>query len=93
MVQRSSLARDRKLRQFGENVRNWRTIQGISASELARRAHVTRATLSSIEKGLGAAKFDSVFAVVNALGFVDALVASTDPFSSEAGQAITLSRG
>ncbi|GAA1320561.1 helix-turn-helix domain-containing protein [Leucobacter albus] len=88
MVTRSSLSRDRQLAQFGEHIRAWRQLQGLSASELARRANVTRATLRSVEDGVGSPRFDSVMAVVAALGFAEHLVASADPLGTDAGRAL-----
>lgn len=90
MVQRSSPARARALVRLGENVRAWRKLQGMSASELARRAHVTRATLSAIEEGVGSPRLDSLFAVAGALGIADTLVQALDPLASDAGRALAL---
>lgn len=92
MVQRSSPARRRQVQSLGEHVRSWRTLQGISAAELARRAHVTRDTLRSIEEGSGAPRLDSVMAVVSALGFADHWVAAADPLRTESGRSLALDR-
>lgn len=88
MALRTSPARKRQLERLGENVRAWRRLQGLSASELARRAHVTRDTLRAIEEGTGSPRLDSVMAVISALGFVEHFVAGSDPLKTEAGRAL-----
>lgn len=92
MVQRSSPARSRSLEAFGRHIHDWRKLQGLSASELARRAHVSRDTLRAIEQGTGTTQFDSVLAVASALGIIDTLVAAADPLQSDAGRALALKR-
>lgn len=88
MVARSSVARRRQLAQLGQHIRTWRQLQGLSASELARRAHVTRATLSALEEGAGSPRLDSALAVIAALGFAEHFVAGADPLSTDAGRAL-----
>lgn len=90
MVSRSSPARQRQLERLGENVQAWRKLQGLSASELARRAHVTRDTLRAIESGAGSPRLESLLAVVSALGFVEHFVSAADPFTTESGKALAL---
>lgn len=86
MVQRSSQRRQRLQTELGENIRRWRRVNGMSASELAERAAVTRATLRRIENGSGAAQLDSFMAVLAALGIADSVVQAADPYRSEAGR-------
>lgn len=90
MVRRTSPARERRLELLGENIRAWRKLQGLSASELARRAHVTRDTLRAIEQGTGSPRLDSLMAVVSALGFADHFVLASDPFETSSGRALAL---
>jgi transcriptional regulator with XRE-family HTH domain len=90
MVQRSSVARRRSLETLGRHLHDWRKLQGLSASELARRAHVSRDTLRAIEHGSATTQLDSVLAVASALGVADTLVAAVDPLSTDAGRALAL---
>ncbi|MHA3683519.1 helix-turn-helix domain-containing protein [Leucobacter sp. HY1910] len=92
MVGRTSPARQRRLVTLGENVQAWRKLQGMSASELARRAHVTRETLRAIEQGTGSPKLDSLMSVITALGFADHFVSGADPFNTDSGRALALQR-
>ncbi|GAA4668275.1 helix-turn-helix transcriptional regulator [Frondihabitans cladoniiphilus] len=86
MVQRSSPRRKKQLVEFGENIRRWRAINGMSALELADRAAVSRQTLKLIETGEGG-RIDSLFAILGALGIADTAVAGIDPFRSDAARA------
>lgn len=60
----------------------------MSASTLAERSYVTRATLRGIEQGTGTASFHAVLAVLNTLGVADHVVTATDPMESLAGRAL-----
>lgn len=86
MVQRTSPRRRRQITDFGENIRRWRLINGLSASELAERAAVTRETLRAIEAGEGG-RIDSLFAILGALGIADAAVTGIDPYRNDAARA------
>ncbi|WP_430413601.1 helix-turn-helix domain-containing protein [Leucobacter manosquensis] len=92
VVQRSSPARERRLARLGENIRKWRQLQGMSASEMSRRAHITRDTLRKIENGTGSPRIDSLIAVITVLGFADHFIASADPFTTDAGRSLALDR-
>ena len=88
MVQRRSPKRERQLVEIGHNITRWRKLQGLSASALAEREYVTRATLRGIEQGTGTASFAAVLAVLGALGVADQFVAATDPLQSPIGRAL-----
>ena len=76
------------LKELGSNIARWRKLQGLSATVLAERAHVTRDTLRSIETGTGAPRMDSLLAVLTSLGMVNTVIASTDPWNSVAGRTL-----
>lgn len=86
MASRTSVRTARELRAFGANIQRWRKIHGLTAQLLADRAAITRATLRSIEHGDGTARLENVFAVVRVLGLSDALIAATDPMSTDLGR-------
>jgi transcriptional regulator with XRE-family HTH domain len=87
MVQRRSVKQERLLKEFGENIRRWRKVNGMSASELASRAFITRETLRSIEAGTGSPRADSLFAVLSTLGIADTVVRAVNPYNSDAARA------
>jgi transcriptional regulator with XRE-family HTH domain len=88
MAQRLSPARGRLLAELGANIERWRRLQGLSAVQLAERAHVTRDTLRALEQGAGSPRLDSVLAVLTSLGIAGTVVESTDPWNSAAGRAL-----
>ena len=87
MALRASPRRSQVLESLGANIRRWRRLNGMSATDLAERATVTRATLRSIESGTGTARLDSVMTVLIALGLAEAVTDATDPYRSAAGRA------
>jgi transcriptional regulator with XRE-family HTH domain len=86
-VLRASPRRERLQVELGRNIGRWRRVNQMSATELADRASVTRATLRGIEAGSGTARVDSLLAVLIALGIGDTIVEATDPYSSVTGRA------
>ena len=87
MVGRTSARQRRLLREFGVSVQRWRKLNGMTATDLAARAFVTRKTLRDIEQGAGSPRLDSVIAVLSALGIADTVVSSADPYTSETARA------
>ena len=80
----------RRLDTIGPSIRTWRRARGLSATEVAERAGVSRPTLRQIERAPSGVSFGNVFAVLSVLG-VDASVArAIDPMESEVGRALVL---
>lgn len=87
MVQRQSVRQNRLMKELGANIRRWRKVNGMSASDLAARAFVTRETLRGLEEGTTAARVDSLIAILAALGIADAVVEATNPYNNPAARA------
>ena len=87
MVQRTSVRQERLTKELGGNIRRWRKVNGMSASDLAARAFVTRETLKHLEDGTGAPRVESLIAVLTALGIVESMVDATNPYRSDAARA------
>jgi transcriptional regulator with XRE-family HTH domain len=83
MVQRRSVRQQRLLQEFGTHIRRWRKVNGMSASDVADRAFVTRETLRNIESGTGAPRMDSLFAILAVIGIADAVVDAANPYNSD----------
>ena len=64
---------DRQLAEFGEHLRGWRMVLGLTAQQVSERAGITRDTLRKIEAGNPSAGFGNVAQVLRALGAVDPL--------------------
>lgn len=78
----------RMIRRIGDNMRTWRVAQRLTATEVADRAGITRATLRTIESNPGSVSFHNIFAVLTVLGVDETVAAAFDPVNSERGQAV-----
>ena len=77
---------DRQVVSFGEHVRGWRMVLGLTAQQVAERADITRDTLRKIETGDPGVSFRSVAQVLRALGVLDQAVDAIDPLNSDIGR-------
>ncbi len=77
---------DRELATFGQQVRGWRNVLGLTAQQVAERAGITRDTLRKIETGSGKVAFENVAQVLRALGILDSVVTATDPLRTDVGR-------
>lgn len=77
---------DRQLAEFGEHVRGWRMVLGLTAQQVSERAGITRDTLRKIEAGDPSAGFGNVAQVLRALGVLDQVVEAVDPLKSDIGR-------
>ena len=77
---------NRQLTEFGEHVRGWRMVLGLTAQQVSERAGITRDTLRKIESGNPNVSFNSVTQVLRALGILDQLVDAADPLASDIGR-------
>ena len=55
---------DRQVTEFGEHVRGWRMVLGLTAQQVSERAGITRDTLRKIESGNPNVSFNSVTQVL-----------------------------
>lgn len=78
----------RMLTKIGTDIQTWRLAQGLTATSVADRAGITRATLRAIETDPTSVAFGNVLAVLAILGVDDAVAAAIDPSRSERGQVI-----
>lgn len=77
---------DRQLAEFGEHVRGWRMVLGLTAQQVSERAGITRDTLRKIEAGDPSVGFGNVAQVLRALGVLDQVVEAVDPLNSDIGR-------
>ncbi|WP_454117648.1 helix-turn-helix domain-containing protein [Microbacterium lacticum] len=77
---------DEQLTAFGEHVRGWRMVLGLTAQQVSERAGITRDTLRKIEAGDPGVGFGNVAQVLRALGVLDQAVSSIDPLESDIGR-------
>lgn len=77
---------DRQRAEFGEQLRRWRMVLGLTAQQVSERANISRVTLRKIESGDPGVSFGSVAQVLRALGLLDIVVDAVDPLSSDIGR-------
>ncbi|MFE3545285.1 helix-turn-helix domain-containing protein [Nocardia sp. NPDC059177] len=77
---------DRQAIEFGEHVRGWRMVLGLTAQQVAERAGITRDTLRKVETGDLTVSFGNVAQVLRALGVLDTAIESIDPLNSDIGR-------
>lgn len=77
----------RQAREFGEHVRGWRMVLGLTMEQVCERAGISRVTLRKLESGTPTVGFDVVLRVARALGVLDQLTESIDPIRSDLGRA------
>ncbi len=88
MATRPTSARTRRsAEEFGQHLRTWRKLLGLTAEQTAERAGINRNTLSRLERGDSGVGFDVVLNVLRALGQLDALLKAVDPYESDLGRA------
>jgi transcriptional regulator with XRE-family HTH domain len=86
MVTMAGYKIDRQIADFGEHVRGWRMVLGLTAQQVAERAGITRDTLRKIESGNPTVSFSNVAQVLRALGVLDQTVDAIDPLNSDIGR-------
>jgi transcriptional regulator with XRE-family HTH domain len=59
---------DELLTSLARNLRRYRTLRGLSSSEVAQRSQIARATLSALESGRGNPTLDTLSAIAGVLG-------------------------
>lgn len=86
MVRRTPVQVARALADIGEHVRTWRKLNGLTAALVAERAGINRQTLRDIETGTGTVNSENLLRVLRVLGILPAVVAATDPLSTDVGR-------
>ena len=74
-------------RELGAHVSTWRKLQGLTMAQVAERAGVTRDTVSRVERGEVTVGLDTFLGVLRALGRLDSVVDSLDPYDTDFGRA------
>lgn len=77
----------RAARELGEDFSGWRKILGLTTTQVADRADISRTTLRKLEQGDPSVAFHVVLRVARALGVLESLTASIDPLSTDLGRA------
>jgi transcriptional regulator with XRE-family HTH domain len=78
---------ERAAEELGEHLRTWRKLQRLTVEQVAERAGVSRNTVSGLERGDPSVGLDVVLNVTRAVGQLDRLVRSIDPYDTDLGRA------
>lgn len=73
--------------QIGANLTAWRKLLGLTAQQVAERAGTTRQTVARLERGEISVGIDVFLNVTRALGVLDDVVTSVDPYETPFGRA------
>lgn len=72
---------------LGEHIRTWRKLLGLTAEQVAERVGVNRGTITRLERGDTAVSIGVFLSVAGALGQLDNVVKSVDPYETPLGRA------
>lgn len=75
----------RALTTMGADLATWRKLRALTVAEVADRAGVTPLTVTRLENGRGAT-LDTLLRVARALGVLELLTGSTNPYDSDVGR-------
>jgi transcriptional regulator with XRE-family HTH domain len=76
----------RAMRDVADAISGWRRLRGLTQSQLADRAGVSRRTVIRLEKGDGSVSTESLLRVLRALGVLAELPRALDPYESDVGR-------
>lgn len=76
----------RAMVRMGEVLSTWRKLRRLTVAEVADRANISVSTLSRLERWNGAS-LENTLAVARALGVIDSLAGSVDPYETDLGRA------
>jgi transcriptional regulator with XRE-family HTH domain len=75
----------RAMSQIGTDLKTWRQLRRLTIAQVADRAGVGRKTVMGLEAGHNPT-LESVLRIARALGVMDQLAASVDPYESDVGR-------
>jgi transcriptional regulator with XRE-family HTH domain len=82
---KTPVAVTRALREIGDDFVTWRKLRRLTMAEVAERAGLGVNTVQRLEKGEGST-LENVLRVARALGVLEALTASLDPYQTDLGR-------
>lgn len=74
-----------ELAEFGEHLRQWRMVLGLTSQQVAERGSISRETVRKIESGSANVNWSNVAQVLRALGILESVVQATDPLQTDIG--------
>ncbi|MBU6245801.1 MAG: helix-turn-helix domain-containing protein [Actinomycetales bacterium] len=71
--------------QLGADLATWRKLRRLTIAQVADRAGLASSTVSRLEHGKGAS-LENVLRIARALGVLDQIAASLDPYATDIGR-------
>jgi transcriptional regulator with XRE-family HTH domain len=85
-AQKTPLPVRRAQQALAESIRTWRKLRGLTQTQLADRADVSRGVVQRLEAADGGVSIENLLRILRALGIQDLLAQSLDPFASDIGR-------
>jgi transcriptional regulator with XRE-family HTH domain len=76
----------RATRALSEDLVAWRKLRGLTQEQVAERAGISLSTLARLESGVGGASLENLLRVLRALGLLDRVLQSFDPYETDVGR-------
>lgn len=76
----------RTIREIGSHLSAWRRLRNLTLAQVAERAGISEKTVRSIESGAGSPSLENVLRVSRALGVLDQIAPSMDPYTTDVGR-------
>jgi transcriptional regulator with XRE-family HTH domain len=76
----------RAQRELGEHLSTWRKLRGLTQAQLSERAGIGVTTVKRLERGDGGVGIEPLFRALRALGILENLTRSLDPYESDVGR-------
>lgn len=83
---RTPVAVTRAMKTIGDDLASWRKLRRLTAAEVADRAGIGVNTVLRLESGAGAT-LENTLRVARALGVLDEIAGSVDPYETDLGRA------
>ena len=77
---------DREMTEFGNHVREWRMVLGLTAQQVAESADIGRDAVRKVETGDPSVSLGATLQVLRAIGILDQTVDAIDPLNSDIGK-------
>lgn len=76
----------RAMRDIGSHLATWRRLRRLTLAQVAERAGISVPTVRSIEHATGSPSMENVLRVARALGVLDPIAGSMDPYQTDVGR-------
>jgi transcriptional regulator with XRE-family HTH domain len=76
----------RALITLSQDLTAWRRLRGLTQAQVADRAAISKSTVERLERGDGGTTVENLLRVLRALGILERVVGSVDPYETDLGR-------